>query len=227
MRGWAAGLGFDYRFLGDELFEPLSEDLRSKLTGRTVIAADIGRLHALQHALDEGYETAVWLDADVVVVDAAQLRLGVESYALGREVWVQADPAQPKQAPRVRVHVHNAALMFRRGNPFLSFYLHAAERIVRLHQGHMVDQVVGPKLLTALHNLVRAPVLEQVHMASPEVVRDLAAGSGPCLDELLARAAEPPAAFNLCASMVARGRLTDAEVNAALDALIGYSPTLT
>lgn len=200
VRSWAAARGYDYRFEDDAIFERLDQDLREKTRDQLVVASDVARLAALQGALDEGYECAVWMDADMLVFEPDRLRLAPEDYALGREVWVQ------RSAPgRVRsyVKVHNAFLQFRAGNPFLTFYRHAAERIVRAHvPGRMVPQLVGPKLLTALHNVIRCPVVEEAAMLSPAVAEDLLAGGGAALSEFCARSRRRVAAVNLCGSLV-------------------------
>lgn len=66
----------------------------------------------------------------------------------------------------------------------------------------MVPQLVGPKLLTALDNMMALPATSAVNMASPRMLRDIAEGGGPALDLFLARSDAPPAALNLCHSRV-------------------------
>ena len=101
-----------------------------------------------------------------------------DGYLFGRELWVQPDPRGRLQ---VRGNVHNALAAFAPDNPFLAFYIDAAERILRRHQGPPVPQIIGPKLLTALDNMLGLPGSWAVGMASPRVVADLAAGGGPAL----------------------------------------------
>lgn len=142
----------------------------------------------------------VWFDADVLMIDPDAFAVPEDPYAVGREVWVQRDGRRW----RCYVKVHNAFLLFRAGNPFLAFYRHAAEQIVRAHAGAMAPQIVGPKLLTALHNLVAIPVAERAAMLSPAVARDVLAGQGPALDLFRARSTAAPACVNLCASLAGR-----------------------
>jgi hypothetical protein len=213
VRGWADHQGYDYRFEDDALLSRLPADLRDRTVQRTVVAADLARLEALDAALEEGYRQVVWLDADTLVVDPAALQLPEADYAVGREVWIQTDARTGRL--RAYVKVHNAFLYFAAGNPFLAFYRHAAQRIVRAHRGPMVPQLVGPKLLTALHNLIDCPVAERAAVLSPAVVEDLPAGGGPALTLMQAHSREPPASLNLCASLV------DTEAGASrMDALI-------
>ncbi len=211
VRGWAELRGFEYRFLDDALFDVLPADLREKTRDQLVVASDIARLIVLRQALAEGHEAVIWCDSDFLVFDPQRLTLPPESYAVGREVWVQSD------GKRLRSHikVHNAFLAFRQGNAFLDFYLESAQKLVRAHRGPMVPQFVGPKLLTAIHNIVGCPVAESAAMLSPEVARDVVAGSGPALALFNTNSRSAPAAVNLCASLAgtpparrSRGRKT-------------------
>ena len=203
---WARCHGFDYRFIGDELFDGLDADLRARTAAQPVIASDLARLEHLQRALDEGYDCAVWCDADFLVFDAAGLLLPSDAYALGREVWVQHDA---RDRLRAYVKVHNAMLMFRRDNPFLGFYRDTAQRLVRGNHGSMAPQYIGPKWLTALHNIAACPVIENAGMLSPLVMRDLLAGGGAALDLFRHKSAARPAGANLSSSVAAREGLDE------------------
>lgn len=218
MQAWAGAAGFDYRFLGDELFDPIPQHLRVRVRAQPVVASDLARLLALRRALEEGCDAAVWCDADFLIFAPGRLTLPAEPYAVGREVWVE--DRGPGRTPRARVKVHNAFLLFRRGNPFLDFCIDAVERLLGAHPGPYSPQFAGPKLLTALHNIVGFPVAERAGMLSPPVMRDLAAGGGPCLELFRARSPEPVAAANLCSSLAGGRETADAEVEAAIDALL-------
>ncbi len=200
VRAWAEGAGHGYRFIGDCLFDRVPDWARGKTANRPMVASDLARLAVLAEIVGDG-ETAIWLDADVFVVDGARLSAHLDlsaGYLLGREHWVQTPV---KQRPRVRTSVHNALCAFRPGNPFLAFYRDAAERILaRHHGGSMVPQLLGPKFLTALDNMMGLPATPAVNMASPLVLADLAEGGGPALDAFRAATPVAPAALNLCQS---------------------------
>ncbi|MEZ5549386.1 MAG: hypothetical protein R3E82_00705 [Pseudomonadales bacterium] len=215
VRKWAEGRGYDYRWMGDELFDPLSAELKQKTLGQRAIAADLGRLHALRQSLAAGFDTAVWIDADVFVLAPERLELLDAGHAFGREVWVQSQGADW----RVYSKVHNAFMQFAAGDPLLGAYLYLAERILYRHQGALVPQLIGPKLLATLHNLLDFPVIESAGVLSPPVVRDLLTGSGPALDLFRARSTCIPAAVNLCGSLVAAGELVDAEIDEIIERL--------
>lgn len=224
VRAWADGRGFAYRRVGDEIFGRLTAERRRKAGCYPQIATDLGRLALLREALEEGAERAVWVDADVVVFDPAQLDLSAadaDGYAFGREVWVQ--PGKNGHGLAVRRNVHNAICVFDRGNPMLAFYAHAAARILdRAEAGRLAPQTLGPKLLTSLHNTVNLPLIETCGMASPPVVRDLGAGGGPALDLLLAESPQPPAALNLCHSLSDTDGLDGAAMDAAAHRLLAH-----
>ncbi|MCP4186425.1 MAG: hypothetical protein GY763_02365 [Gammaproteobacteria bacterium] len=179
VESWARHNQFDYRFITDDvLFASLPVDLLGKMEDQKVIATDLGRLRVLLAGLMEGYQTVVWCDADFLIFHPDNFVLPESDYALGREVWVQHNEHGKLKS---YTKVHNAFLMFRQGNHFLDFYADTAERLLRLNQGSMPAQFIGPKLLTALHNIVVCPVMENAGMLSPVVMRDLLSNSGDAL----------------------------------------------
>ncbi len=214
---WAVHSGYQYRFIGDELFEPLAAEIRAKTVAQPVVATDLARLYWLKSGLEQGFETVIWCDADFLVFEPSSFSLPEEPYALGREVWIQHD-----DAGRMRdyVKVHNAFLMFRRGNVFLDFYLDSANRLLQTNQGGISPQFIGPKLLTALHNVVQCPVLETAAMLSPPVIRDLLDGGGEALDRLLSKSRLPPAAANLSASLAAREQFSENQMQRLIECLL-------
>ena len=203
---WARVRGYDYRFVDDRIFDLLEPDLKQKTHGQTVIASDLARLKSLQQGLLEGYACVIWCDADFLIFNVDEFILPEADFALGREVWVQ-----PDKEGRLRsyVKVHNAFMMFRRGNHFLDFYADSAQRLLRLNQGRVPPQFIGPKLLTALHNIVCCPVMETAGMLSPAVMHDLLAGEGEALELFRQKSPDVPAGANLSSSLTEREGLTD------------------
>ena len=76
----------------------------------------------------------------------------------------------------------------------------------------MVPQLLGPKLLTALHNIAPFDVWTGVGMLSPAVAQDVLAGGGAALDQFVQDSGSWPPALNLCRSSVANGALTDPQM---------------
>ncbi len=210
---WVRNNQFEIRFLGDEIFDLIEPDLFEKIGAQTVIASDLARLKILQQGLVEGFDRVIWCDADFLIFDPAKFLLPDADFALGREIWVQQD-----DTGKLRTYnkVHNAFLMFRCGNHFLDFYCDAAERLLRLNQGRMAPQFIGPKLLTALHNIIQCPVMETAGMLSPLVMRDLIEGQGAALGLLRKQSPAALAGANLSSSLTEREGFSDADMEALI-----------
>ncbi len=199
VKSWAYRNKFDYSFVDDEaLFASLSTSLLDKTESQRVIATDLGRLHLLQAGLKEGYQTVVWCDADFLVINPDSFIMPESDFALGREVWVQRGESGKLRSYK---KVHNAFLMFRQGNHFLDFYADTAARLLMLNQGRMPPQFIGPKLLTALHNIASCPVMENAGMLSPLVMQDLLNGGGDAIALLKQKASCRIDGANLSASL--------------------------
>ena len=217
VRHWCELNRFTYQFIGDELFDSMPEDIQEKLNGQRVIASDLARLYAIQDALSKGYEAMVWLDADFLIFNPECFELPKDEYAVGREVWVQSDE---QDKLKVYKKVHNAMLMFRKGNAFLDFYIDTAERLLRQNEGTVPPQFIGPKLLTALHNVVQLPVMESAGMLSPLVVRDVIQGGGGALKVFMAQSPVPVYGANLCISSCDRGEITSKDMEQVIGLLM-------
>jgi len=196
---WAQKQGYEYRFIGDEIFERVPDWYRGKVGKKLPVATDYARLVLIQEALREGFEQVLWLDADVLVFDPS-LRIQFEgSCAFGQEVWVQAS-GDGYVAHR---NVHNAFCAFRQNCVVLPFLLHTTASIVRrVDPTHIAPQLVGPKLLTALHSLSDFALVPEIGALSPAVVGDIVAGKGAALDLLRRKSEIKPKAVNLCASLI-------------------------
>ncbi len=214
---WAENNNFDYRFIGDELFESMPATLLEKTVQQRVIATDLARLHALQDGLRQGYATVIWCDADFLIFNPVEFVLPDSSYALGREVWVQNDTNNRLRAYR---KVHNAFLMFRAGNSFLDFYTDTAERLLDLNSGTMPPQFIGPKLLTALHNIAICPVMETAGMLSPLVIRDLIKGQGAALELFRCESPVQVCGANLSSSLTEQEGICDAGMEQLIEILM-------
>ncbi len=216
-RDWAVQRGYDYHFVDDDLFDVLPEDMRHRDDIGAVIKSDLARLRFAQTLLGS-FERVVWLDADVLVIAPRVFDVPVSGSAVGRENWVQSDR---KGNLRNYRKVHNAAMVFSRGDSLLGFYADSAERLLRANTAAMPPQFIGPKLLTALHNTVQLPVWESAGMMSPMVGLDLLGeGNGRALAVLREAHTVPVAALNLCSSSCQRGELNDTQMAAIIDILL-------
>lgn len=219
----------------------------------------------LTGSADTPVDAVVWLDADTLVFAPERFVLPnmlpdilpaakQTKFAVGREVWLQSecttatsdtqkqqqkkqhktkDQAQPL---RSYVKVHNAFLFFAKDNPFLDFYIHAAEQVIREYTAeYWVPQIIGPKLLTALHNVVPCPVVETAGMLSPVVIQALLehysrtepqaqmkpayyADSAAVLNLFMRKSVMAPAAVNCCRSVISQAN-TDTRPSTSIETI--------
>lgn len=211
VKSWCEINSFQYRFMDDALFDFLEEEIIEKTSKQKVIATDLARLLAMQQALEEGVDRVIWLDADFLIFEPLKFVVPDNSYAVGREVWVQKNNDSKL---RSYVKVHNAFLMFERENNFLSFYIETATKLLTQNSGDIPPQFIGPKLLTALHNIVQFPVMEVAGMLSPLVIRDIVYGKGgEALNLFNHKSPEVIAGANLCCSSIESEELLGQEMD--------------
>jgi hypothetical protein len=200
VQGWARSKHYDYRFVGDEIFELVPDWYKTKVGDKLPVATDYARLVLIHSALESGlYDRALWFDADTLILDQS---LSIEfstSCAFGQEVWIQKDASKYRAVK----NVHNALCVFKQGCPVLPFLIQTVESIIkRVDPAKIAPQMVGPKLLTALHNIAGFSLLPQIGALSPAIIADIVAGGGRALDLLKLKSTEPVQAVNLCASLI-------------------------
>ncbi len=221
VRVWCDAQGYQRCFVGDEIFDVVPDWYMDK-TGKGPVATDFARLVLIREALtNQDFEQAIWLDADVFVLDPAMTLDCVGSCAFGQEVWVQQAKTGSGKL-EARKNVHNAVCLFRQGCVVLPFLMETVLSIIRrANPDKIAPQMVGPKLLSALHSLHDFDLLPQVGAVSPEVARDIIAGEGAALTLLQKESVIPLQALNLCASLI-EGELSNTEA----DQLIAGLPLL-
>lgn len=195
---------WDYRLIGDELFEPLPKEFVLKVGQRGPILSDLGRLITCKEALKH-YQEVIWLDADIFIFNHAAFRLPQGQFGFGKERWVQHKLKGHKLSWKIYRSVCNALCYFQRDNPFLDFYIYTCESIIkRVDPAHIAPQIIGPKLLSALHSIAFCPLSSSIGSASPDLMIDLRYGEGEALE--LHRADvnpnEPESGLNLCHSLI-------------------------
>jgi len=200
-QAWAAACGYDYRFVDDKIFDKVPKWYVENTGHQIPTITDLGRLILIREEFSSGADRAIWLDADVIIFDPTKLIICDDfKYAFGREYWVQKN--KNGRGLKVYRNVHNAICLFQKSNPFLEFYIHACKQIISRSSGNVPNQIIGTKFLTALHNIMKFDLIDSVGMASPLVLRDIAAGGGLALNRLYRITNGPLAALNLCSSLV-------------------------
>ena len=218
VRAWADRHGHAYRWIDDALFDAVPPDLRQRYGAQPVVLADLARLLWLQRLLDDGAAQVVWCDADLLLFRDFVLR---DDDCFGRECWVQYRDGRLRSYRKI----HNAWLQFRRGSVILPFYIDRAVSLLRRAEAPVVPQFIGPKLLTAWHNITPFGVEERVGMLSPLVQAELLATPGPAVRALRSGHGAPICALNLSASYENRSAdgvcHSSTDFAAVIDGLLG------
>ncbi len=191
---------WSYRFMGDEFFDLVPHTIHVKLSDKLAMMSDFARLAWAKDLFkqDQTVDRIIWLDADVCVFAPHLLDIDETlDFVVGRQFWIQPDQGNDL---KIFNQVPNALMVFTRHSPALEFLLHSITTMAERMEQISSPQMFGPKLLTALHNIVGFDVIESVGMASPLVLRDLAQDNGQALDTLLRNSKDPLAALNLCGS---------------------------
>ena len=196
---WSQRQGYGYHCIGDELFDWVRPELRTKLHDRTPILADLARLRWIESELAARDRLVVWIDADTLVVDPGWRVPDSEHIFFGEECWVQPTP---EGAWRAYQSPHNAFMGFKAASPVLGFLAYLSESIIeRADEAHIAPQMVGPKLLKALNNLAQFTLVPEAGAVSPELLAEWVGEAGPAT-ACYERATRPPLALvNLCSSL--------------------------
>ena len=220
---WANQNRFTYFLLGDELFDYNPTWFQQKIGDRKPILSDLARLLYIKEALDN-FERVLWLDIDVLIFAPSQFLIAPTPYLFGEERWIQPH----KKGWKIYKNACNAFCQFERGNPFLDFYIDTILRIIkRADPNYIAPQMIGPKLLSALHSAVTLPLTTHVGSASPWLIRELAGGKTDLLSKVCRSLGDTPCvALNLCHSLV-QAPTSEESIVLAMDCLISYGALLS
>ena len=200
VRAWTRDSGFDYRFLDDRFFDIVPAWYRERVGGNKLVLANLARLVAARNVLREGYDRAVWIDADVLVFDPAAFRLDApEGFALVLETWIRSHAGGHEPLRQV----NNCVAVFDAGNPFLDYAIWAHETLVRHRPQDVVPHGTSTRLFTAISAATPLPLLTNVGILTPAMALELAGpGDGPALEAFARLHGHPVQAVNLCGSLV-------------------------
>jgi hypothetical protein len=199
VRAWAGSNGFEYRFLGDELFEPVPAWFRSRVRESRVAMSDLARLEWAAGFLAQGAERVVWVDADVAVFDPESLKIPVErEFAFCGEVWLDRRPDGTLAGDR---RVNNAVSVYVTGNSFLEYYRYACRQLARNASIPLGKISFGTAFLTLQHRLLGFRLLENVGMLTPPMLHDIGRGGSEQMHHAYGiHLSAPMYAGNFCSS---------------------------
>ena len=219
---WARAQGHDYRRLGEAFLDVLPAWYREALGSHIVQLTNLARLRYARQVIAEGADRAVWVDADVLVYDPSGFALDApDGFALCREAWIHATG----DGIDCIYGVNQAVVVADRGNALLDYLVWAHETLVRDRPGNVRQFGTASALLAAIHAATPLPLITNIAMLNPTLVREIAAGdAGPATREYVRRHGYPMQAANLTLSMAGATfegeQATEADYDAAVDVLL-------
>ena len=197
VQAWAASRGYDYRLTDDSVFALCGDAYLAKVGDNKRSITNLARLELIRLALDEGYDPAIWMDADIQIFAPDRLHFEpARRISFPRETWMW--PVDVRDWG-VNQTINNCVIICPRGDPDLDLIIQTTR-----HRGlhHAVDdnQQVGVEVIRGMHRYLDFPVLPQVGMFSHWIVMAIAQGRGRVLDHQATLHGSPIYAANLCAS---------------------------
>jgi hypothetical protein len=203
VKAWAAVQGFDYRFYDDAFFDLVPREYFPRASVHKCILADYARLVAARDLLNEGYERALWLDADALVFAPRQFTVPVDhGYAFCREVWLDRVILG---RPHFKLTVNNALSVFCRDQTIIDFYLDAANAILRGSQP-LAAVSIGTEFLMKLQRAHPFRLVANMGIFGPEMAYRYLENDGRFLQPYLGFQTSEVYAANLCLSHQAGGK---------------------
>ncbi len=217
VRAWADAKGYDYRLTDDSVFALCGDEYLAQVGDNKRSITNLCRLELVRQAHQQGYDWAVWIDADVFVFDAEAFSISeVNRYAFARETWLEFVAPGRLSATSA---VNNCVFVCRMGEPDLDFLL-AATRHVAMHRVIADNYQVGGSLIKGLRASLAFETLSDVGMFSDYVVMALARDAAELLQRQARFHGTPVHAANLCASEnYANLAIGDDQAQVAMDRL--------
>jgi len=197
VKTWTEVQGFEYRFYDDRFFDLVPPEFRARASGHKCVLADYARLVAARDLLKEGWERAIWIDADAVVFAPERFTIPVtQGYAFCREVWLDR---VVYGKPQFNLTVNNSVSVFCQDQTIIDFYLDAANAILRGPEP-LTGLSIGTDFLLKLHRARRFPLLTHAGIFGPEMAYRYLQDDGRFLRTYLNFQTSPIYAANLCLS---------------------------
>jgi hypothetical protein len=164
------------------------------------VLADIARLDWITSVLSQRGGLAVWIDADTIIINRDWALPRDTHTFFGEECWVQQD-AEARW--RAYLSPHNALMGFNEVSPVLPFLRYLSVSIMeRADAEFIAPQMIGPKLLKALHSLADFVLVPEAGALSPALLAEWVGERGDAIT-CYERARRPQLAMaNLCGSLV-------------------------
>lgn len=198
VEAWAKSNSFDYKIIDDSFFEYAPNWFREKAAQEICPVTDLARLVVAKDFLAQGYERAIWVDADMLVFDPEAFIIKLErDFMFCHEIWLFTDSTGARQ---VSHRVNNSVTVFCKNNVHLDFFIDACLRIGR-EKSTIGKLDVGTHFLSKLRNILPFALMENVGILSPTLMKELVLNKPSVLTEYARQLGSPLACVNLCASL--------------------------
>jgi hypothetical protein len=196
VRAWAETRGYDHRLTDDSVFSLCGDEYLAQVGDNKRSITNLCRLELIKLALAEGYERAIWMDADILVFAPDRLDFApTQRISFPRETWLA-----PSSGPRwtIRLTLNNCVVVCPRGDPDLDLIIQATRHRAR----HPVTDnlQVGVELVRGLHSFMMFPLLSNVGMFSNHTVMAIGEDREEAIHLQAIHHGTPVYAANLCAS---------------------------
>ena len=199
VRLWSRIHGYRYNLIPDrEFIEVAPYWFREKCAEHIQPLTDLARLEIAHRILNSGAGLAIWIDADVLVLQPEELMLPeVDDCAFTREIWYTAENVAGYNAIE---RVNNCISMFKQDGVFLPYYRYVCQAIAESRPGQLAKTQIGTRLLTGIHAYAPFTLVHNVGNLSPYVLHCLIDNKIEAISEYRELLGEPLYAANLSAS---------------------------
>jgi hypothetical protein len=196
VQAWARSRGHDYRLTDDSAFALCGEDYLAKVGDNKRSITNLCRLELIKSALAEGYDQAIWMDADILAFAPDRLDFEAsERISFPRETWLAPGNGGWVTVPTI----NNCVVICPRGDPDLDLIIQATRHVARHHPITHNFQV-GVDLIRGLNQFLGFPLLANVGMFSNHALVALAQDNEALVRQQAVSHGTPVYAANLCAS---------------------------
>lgn len=156
-------MSIGHRFMGDELFEIVPRPWRQLAGPEKLPITDYARLLWMRQLHEQGHQRVVWLDADILMLDASFMP--PHGDFMCRELWFFIDS---KGQIRHFDAVNNCAMSFEAESPLLAWYLEACR--VAPEAAPLPKLALGPDILRQRDLTHRLPRIDSIPTLSPFLI---------------------------------------------------------
>jgi hypothetical protein len=196
VKAWAVSRRYDYRLTDDSVFSLCGKSYLAKVGDNKRSITNLCRLELIRRAHAEGYERAIWVDADVFVFDRDNLDFpAAHRIMFPRETWV----FPTESGWGVRCTLNNCVVVCPAGDPDLDLIIETIRHVARHHEVRSNFQL-GIELIRGLHTFLLFDLLPNVGMFSNHVIRAIAQNDERVLGYQASYHETPVHAANLSAS---------------------------